>query len=675
MKRVGWFVSVWALACGVAQAEEQPIVVTGQPLAASAGAAAYDLTVIDREALAASASGRIEDVLSGVAGFQQFRRSDSRASNPSSQGVTLRALGGNAASRTLVLLDGVPMADPMFGAVPLSAIAPERLGSVRVTRGGGAEAFGAGAVAGTIAMDSAGADALDRIAAEALANDRGETALSASLAPRLGAGFVQVSGRWDRGAGFWTTPEAQRVPASVKAAYDSWSVSARGVAPVAPDMELQVRGLAYDDHRTLRFAGGESHASGEDASVRLVGRGRWQFDALAYVQDRGFSNVTISASTFRPTLDQRRTPATGLGGKIEIRPPVGGGHVLRLGTDMRRARGDLYETKYTGCTGATVCFNRAGGRNDDWGLFAEDDWSIGPVTLTGGVRADRWAVAGGYIANAILTESAPVSAATPDRSGWAVTGRGGAVWHVVRGLDLRASAYSGLRQPTINELYRSFTLTASGVSTVTNANPALGNEMLKGYEAGLDWHVVKGLRLSATAFDNRVDHAIANVTLSQTATLITRQRQNVDAIHARGLELGAQADVGRFSLDASLVLTDATMATSGAQAALDGLRPAQTPRIAASATLGWKPRAGWQLAATLRHTGAQYEDDRNSANSIQPEATTLGAFVMAPLGHGVSLILRGENLTDALVYTRNQAGSIDYGTPRTLWAGLRFGAK
>ena len=316
------------------------------------------------------------------------------------------------------------------------------------------------------------------------------------------------------------------------------------------------------------------------------------------------------------------------------------------------------------------------------GIFAATVLNHGLSALVGAevagfleARWFRWAVAAGYIANAILTENAPASAATPDRSGWAVTGRGGAVWHVLRGLDLRASAYSGLRQPTINELYRSFTLTASGVSTVTNANPALGNEMLKGYEAGLDWHVVKGLRLSATAFDNRVDHAIANVTLSQTATLITRQRQNVDAIHARGLELGAQADVGRFSLDASLALTDATMATSGAQAALDGLRPAQTPRIAASATLGWKPRAGWQLAATLRHTGAQYEDDRNSANSIQPEATTLGAFVMAPLGHGVSLILRGENLTDALVYTRNQAGSIDYGTPRTLWAGLRFGAK
>src|SRR3546814_12186449 len=79
--------------------------------------------------------------------------SDSRSSNPTAQGVTLRALGGNASSRALVLLDGVPMADPFFGHIPLSMIAPERLTSIRVPRGGGSGHFGAGPLAGTIEVD------------------------------------------------------------------------------------------------------------------------------------------------------------------------------------------------------------------------------------------------------------------------------------------------------------------------------------------------------------------------------------------------------------------------------------------------------------------------------------------------------------------------------------------
>jgi outer membrane receptor protein involved in Fe transport len=194
----------------------EPIMVTGRGLGDTPATPAYDVQDIARERVTSSASGRIEDVLSSVAGFQQFRRSDSRSSNPSAQGVTLRALGGNATSRALVLLDGVPMADPFFGYIPLSAIAPERLAAVRVTRGGGAGAFGSGAVAGIVELTSADADTLGLLGASALVNDRGESELSATLAPRLGQGFAVASARWDRGKGFWTTPRSQRVPASVR---------------------------------------------------------------------------------------------------------------------------------------------------------------------------------------------------------------------------------------------------------------------------------------------------------------------------------------------------------------------------------------------------------------------------------------------------------------------------
>lgn len=128
----------------------EDIIVTGQGLEETPSSTIYSVTTLERETIISSASGRIEDVLLNVAGFQQFRRSDSRSANPSAQGVTLRALGGNATSRALVLLDGVPIADPFFGYIPLSAIAPESLGQIRVTRGGGSGPFGAGALAGTM---------------------------------------------------------------------------------------------------------------------------------------------------------------------------------------------------------------------------------------------------------------------------------------------------------------------------------------------------------------------------------------------------------------------------------------------------------------------------------------------------------------------------------------------
>jgi vitamin B12 transporter len=658
--------TLFAILAQPAMAAEDPpageILVTGRGLADPPASQAYDVQVISAERLNSSASGRIEEALASIAGFQQFRRSDSRSANPSAQGATLRALGGNATSRSLVLLDGVPMADPFFGYIPFSAIAPERLASATVTRGGGAGAFGAGAVAGTIELTSADAAALGLFSGALIANDRGESELSATLAPRLGTGFAVVSGRWDRGQGFWTTPIAQRSAASARAAYDSWSASIRGAAPLAPDVELQFRALAYDDARTLRFTGADSTSSGQDASLRLVGRGRWQFDALVYVQARDFSNIVISATSFRKTLDQRRTPSTGIGGKLEFRPPVGSAHVLRLGTDWRIASGGLQEEAYSGVTGLVTARRRAGGRNSDLGLFIEDDWTIGALVLTAGARADRWTIRDGYFHEVNAAGVTTINTVFADRAGWSASLRGGAVVELGGGLSLRGSAYSGLRLPTLNELYRPFVV----FPVTTRANAQLGNEKLRGFEAGVDYAPSDAIRLSFTAFDNRVKGAIANVTIGTNV----RERRNVDAIHARGLELGAGLRFGAVSLDGSLAWTQALVEASGASLALNGKRPAQTPKLAASTTLGWRPRDGWQLSATLRHIGAQFEDDLQA--DLLPAATTLDAYAKVPLDGPFALVLRGENLTGETVITRNQAGSIDLGIPRTLWAGLRI---
>lgn len=642
-----------------------PIIVTGRGLGDTPAAPAYDVQTIDRERIGAAASGRIEDVLSSVAGFQQFRRSDSRSANPSAQGVTLRALGGNATSRTLVLLDGVPMADPFFGSIPLSAIAPERLQQVRVTRGGGTGPFGSGAVAGTIELTSADAAALGPVSGEALINQRAESELSATLAPRLGDGFAVASARWDRGRGFWTTPVDQRVPASARARYESWSAGLRGVFAVAPDIELQARGLAFGDDRTLRFAGADSRSSGEDASLRLVGRGRWQFDALGYLEARNFANVVISSTSFARTLDQRRTPSTGYGGKFELRPPVGAAHVLRLGADLRIAVGELQEEPYSAVTGLVTARRRAGGRNADLGLFAQDDWTLGRLVLTAGARADRWTIRDGHFRETSAAGVLTADERFADRAGWSGSLRGGAVLHAGSGVSLRASAYSGLRQPTLNELYRPFVV----FPVTTRANAALTNEKLRGTEAGIDYAPGAGVSLSLTGFDNRVKDAIANVTIGPNL----RQRRNVDAVHARGIELGAALRLGALSFDGSLALTDAEVEAGGASAQLDGKRPAQTPRIAASATFAWRSRAGWLLSATLRHAGAQYEDDLET--DVLPPATTLDGFARVPLAGPVSLVLRAENVTDETVVTRNQAGSLDLGTPRTIWLGLRVGLR
>ncbi len=661
------------------------IVVTGTALPRPAGAAAYSSTTINRDRLTSDASGRIEDVLRDVAGFQQFRRTDSRAANPTSQGATLRALGGNASSRALVLLDGVPQADPFAGYIPWSALSPERLGSARVTRGGGAGAFGAGAVAGTIELFSAGIGALEGVQGRLAYGSRDSLEVAAAGAARLGGGFVNVSARRDQGHGYILTPAGQRGTVDVPARYTSTSVSLRAVAPLSDTVEIQTSGLVFVDDRLRGVKGTESDSRGADASLRLVGRGRWGFEALAYVQARrfasGFVAVAPGRATATPSLDQFNTPATGLGGKLELRPPVGAGHDLQIGADVRSAVGTTRERFRFQGTGFTR-LRDAGGGTQVAGLFAEDSWRLSDQwLLTGGVRIDRWTITAGHLNESDIASGAGVTAiAAPRRTGWEPTARGGIVFTPVATLSVRAAAYRGFRLPTPNELYRPFRVGADA----TAANPALGLEKLTGVEGGVEWRPLPAAHLGVTAYWNRLAGAIGNVTLGQgpgvypqvgfvAAGGAYRLRGNLDAVTAKGIEAEASLALGRWTLSGSASLADPRVSASGAAAALDGRRPANSPTFAASTTLGWQG-ARIDASVSARYVSAQYDDDLERRRL--PGVLTIDATTRLRVARGIEVEARAENILDKRVVSGIAAdGTRDLGTPRTLWLGVRLATR
>ena len=73
------------------------------------------MVVFPSSELLSSAAMTLDDALKLVPGFTLFRRTSSRVSNPTAQGITLRGLGGTGSSRSLVLADGVPLNDAFGG--------------------------------------------------------------------------------------------------------------------------------------------------------------------------------------------------------------------------------------------------------------------------------------------------------------------------------------------------------------------------------------------------------------------------------------------------------------------------------------------------------------------------------------------------------------------------------
>ena len=659
------------------------IVVTGRGLAAAAGDAAYDVVTIDRDRLTTTASGRLEDVLRDVAGFQQYRRSDSRSAHPTSQGATLRGLGGNASSRALVVLDGVPQIDPFGGWVTFTAFEPSRLGEVRVTRGGGSGVYGPGALAGTIELQSASPDQLAPVEGSFFYGSRDSIDADASVSSRLGGGFASLSAAYQQGDGFYPVIASQRGAADQRAPYKQGSVAGRAVVPVGADTELQANMLLLRDERTRGLAGTNNTNTAADASLRLVGRGRWGFEALGYVQVRkftsGFASANATRTTATETLDQFSVPATGVGGRFELRPPIRGGVELRVGVDGRQTSGETDEY-FTYVAGIPTRMREAGGATATTGAFADLSVPIGDVlTLTAGGRIDRWWITDGRLREQLISTGAYATNTNyADRRGWETTGRGGIAWKPVSGLRIRGAAYLGWRLPTLNELYRPF---RAGLDA-TAANPALEPERVKGVDGGVDWTPLPNVHLGATLFHNVLDHAIGNITLGRglgtfpgvgvvQAGGVFRQRGNLDAIRSNGAELEGNVTDGRWRLSASYAFVDARVRGSGVSASLDGLRPAQTPKHQISATVGREEASGLSASATVRYIAGQFEDDQNSR--VDRAATTLDLTAAVPLSSHLSVEARAENVTNTLIQATIAAdGTIERASPRTLWIGLRF---
>lgn len=655
---------------------QEAIIVTGTALPEAKADRAFTVERIDRRRIDQAPSQQLDQLLKEVPGLQLFRRSDAHSGHPTSQGVTLRALGGNASSRALLVLDGVPQSDPFGGWVNWPAYDPAGLGEIRVVRGGGSVTDGPGALAGTIAMTSRADEGL---AGEVAVGSRESVAASGRFGIDVGGGLLSLSGRAERGDGFVPVTPGTRGPADERAPYRAWSGRGRWVVPVGASVELQASLAGFHDWRTRGVDFTQNRTNGADASLRLVGRGKWQWSALGYWQWRdlmsSFANVSDGRLTATQVALQDSVPSQGLGGSFELRPPMPSGIELRLGADARRTDGESREL-FSFVDTEPTRRRKAGGETWTAGAFAEATGELGRLTLTGGARADRWQIADGHLfEKALATGQVLRDEDYGSRHGWLPTARAGAVLALSGGFSLRSAFYLGWRMPTLNELFRPF----RAGQDATAANPGLDPEKLAGAEAGVEYRHGP-LRLSLTGFVNRLGHAIANVTLGEGPGVFPgvgfvpaggsfRQRQNVDAVKVRGVEASGEWARGPWALRAGLSLAHARVEASGAAAVLDGLRPAQTPKVAGTLAVSWQQGAkGAQLL--LRHVGAQYEDDLNDRSLRR--ATTLDAFGSWPLTRRLQLVARAENLFDATVIAGiGGDGSVERATPRTLWVGLR----
>src|SRR5437773_3747994 len=150
------------------------------------------VVVLSAKDLAATPAATVDDALRQVPGFTLFRRSGSRTANPTSQGVSLRGVGGSGASRAAVFDDGIPLNDPFGGWIAWGRVPRAALDRIEAVSGGASALYGGAALSGAIALvrrEPAG----NSLALDSSYGSQGTPEASVSLAGREGAWGARIA--------------------------------------------------------------------------------------------------------------------------------------------------------------------------------------------------------------------------------------------------------------------------------------------------------------------------------------------------------------------------------------------------------------------------------------------------------------------------------------------------
>src|SRR5437879_1718362 len=260
------------------------------------GEAAFSAVQIGPEIL--KQTPRLDQALESTPGVSLIRRTTSLSANPTTQGVSLRAIAGSGAGRALVTLDGAPVNGPFGGWVIWTALPSEGLDGTTIVRGAGAGPYGAGALTGVITLQERGAGeglaALDVSAGERnsyrAAVSGGVPGVLVTASVETTDGYTPVRGPAAGAADQPLTLQDQSVALRAQHDFDGVQAAARvGV---------------FQERRGAGLLGARSKADGTSETLTLArpaasGVGGWRLQAWARTSDLVNTSVAVAPGRAR----------------------------------------------------------------------------------------------------------------------------------------------------------------------------------------------------------------------------------------------------------------------------------------------------------------------------------------------------------------------------------------
>jgi len=647
----------------------------------------WTLAEWNRGELSEEAPRTLDELLAKEPSFSLYRRQTSLFGNPTSAGVSLRNTGATAASRTLVLLDGIPQNDPFGGWVYWARHDPATLDSVRIVPAARAVVWGNQSPAGVVQLTGhspfeerhllrvggGSQGAASAATSHTLVADDGSLGVTFSAFGLHSDGFQPVD-RWQRG----TLDRRLDIDATGADLKFAWKA--------APGLTIEPMFSWYDEQRGNGTPLAENSTEALDFALRVTSEisGGLSWQALAYHQRRRFESVFTSVNATRsaenPSLDQFHVPGNGTGGAFTILWEPDDHWSITSGFDFRQVEGATNEdASFIG--GQFTRRRQAGGEQAFAGVFVAAGYETESKTrIDASLRADAWSLEDGRRLETSLVTGLPLRTdIQPDRDGTEPSFALALTHPVTDDLDLGLSAGTSFRLPTLNELHRPFRVR----NDIVEANSALDPERFYSIEGTADWQATDCLKLQASVFHHWIRDAIANVPVTDPAQIAAifgtippggsgSQRQNVDEARVLGIEAGIEWEAPQdvtLSLNGIWSKTEFTESTR--QPLLDGKPFPQAPDLRLITSADWHATERLTLSAGYEY-GAHQFDDALAARRI-PSYTSASVGVTWKARADLTLHARVDNLFDQEIATGLSSDGIrTIAGPRSLWVGAEW---
>jgi outer membrane receptor protein involved in Fe transport len=667
------------------------------------------VSIIDRQTIQQSPAVVSDDVLRLVPTFSLFRRTSSLSSHPTAQGVSLRGIGPSGVSRTLVLYDGIPFNDPFGGWVYWTRVPLDSVDRVEVVDSPSSDTYGNYAMGGIINV--VGLRPQPRTGELRLQMGNHDSPkgdfFASDVWGKLGA---SVDGSYFKTDGFPVVVENERGPVDTNASVNykntnvklNYSPSARLSAffRVGYFTEQRNNGKSSTFSATGQVVpASQGLPEANDTSWTSVNGGiRTSLPDQSDLQVRVFGDFETFHSNFlavpnpatraigRFTLLQE-VPTTGIGTSVQWTKPLSTRHLLSAGFDARHVDGESQEQAMDPATGITVVTQRnSGGQQISSGGYVQAQyWARDNLSLTASGRVDHWRNYDAHNFETTVATGLPTAnnRSLPERDDTVFSPRIAALFKATERVSVWGSLGSGFRAPTLNELYRQFRVG----TTLTLANDQLGPERLKGGEIGVSLLPVEGLAIRSIWFDNRVENAVANVTVSgpAAAALSTacavpntncQQRQNLGRTRIWGWQNDIDYRLGtEWRVGAGYLYNQAKVKEFEANPSLvDNFLP-QVPEHRGSIRVAYtNPRIA-ALSVNVLLFGRQFNEDQNTGtvpgktDPGLPGYTTVEFSASRSITRNFDVFFGVQNLFDEEYYVG--LGPTTIGTPRLVNGGVR----